>query len=387
MEVRRSSGGAEVVLPADYVAHHVELGYATTAYRSQGRTVDTTHSMVSPTTTREVLYVAARADVSPTWSMSTRPSTQIPLLDTTARSRPRARARCSPACSPMRVRTSPRTRPLRGHNARPRTSACLPPSTRPLPAQLNSNAGTSCWVAQGWILTASSRFAKAPPTDHCLPTLRDAEARGLDVERTLPVLVEARSLDDAEDPAAVIRGRVERWGRAAGSCAASGHRPHRRADPTSGRRHGPRHGPGSRRAGRGDAAPGVGTGRAGHRAESGLGAPARHRHLPTRSPESIGSKPSRQLPLTGNAGTSTMTTDPSARKARRGRSKRSTSATSPRLLSTGHRGLLARPEGPARSSKVSLQEAAQSVDRSCKHHNQGEFTIVVWRDPWHRPAG
>ena len=59
MEVRRSSGGAEVVLPADYVAHHVELGYATTAYRSQGRTVDTTHSMVSPTTTREVLYVAA----------------------------------------------------------------------------------------------------------------------------------------------------------------------------------------------------------------------------------------------------------------------------------------------------------------------------------------
>ena len=54
MAVRRSSGGAEVVLPADYVAQHVELAYATTAYRSQGRTVDTTHSLVSPTTTREV---------------------------------------------------------------------------------------------------------------------------------------------------------------------------------------------------------------------------------------------------------------------------------------------------------------------------------------------
>ena len=59
MSVRRVSGGAEVVLPADYVAKHVELAYATTSYRSQGRTVDTTHSMVSPTTTREVLYVAA----------------------------------------------------------------------------------------------------------------------------------------------------------------------------------------------------------------------------------------------------------------------------------------------------------------------------------------
>ena len=61
MAVRRVSGGAEVMLPADYVAEHVELAYATTSYRSQGRTVDTTHSLVSPTTTREVLYVAATA--------------------------------------------------------------------------------------------------------------------------------------------------------------------------------------------------------------------------------------------------------------------------------------------------------------------------------------
>jgi len=59
MAVRRSSGGPEVVLPADYVASHVELAYATTAYRSQGRTTDTSHTLVSPSTTREVLYVAA----------------------------------------------------------------------------------------------------------------------------------------------------------------------------------------------------------------------------------------------------------------------------------------------------------------------------------------
>jgi hypothetical protein len=37
---------------------HVELAYATTAFRAQGRTVDTAHAMVSPTTTREVLYVS-----------------------------------------------------------------------------------------------------------------------------------------------------------------------------------------------------------------------------------------------------------------------------------------------------------------------------------------
>jgi hypothetical protein len=59
MRVRRENGRGEVTLPAAYVRHHVELGYAATAYRAQGRTVDTAHAMVGVTTTREVLYVAA----------------------------------------------------------------------------------------------------------------------------------------------------------------------------------------------------------------------------------------------------------------------------------------------------------------------------------------
>jgi hypothetical protein len=59
MAVRSVSGGTEVTLPAGYVAMNVELAYATTAFRAQGRTVDTAHAMVSPTTSREVLYVSA----------------------------------------------------------------------------------------------------------------------------------------------------------------------------------------------------------------------------------------------------------------------------------------------------------------------------------------
>lgn len=50
--------GGAVVLPADYVAEHVDLGYAITAHRAQGLTVDTAHVVVSDTTTRENLYVA-----------------------------------------------------------------------------------------------------------------------------------------------------------------------------------------------------------------------------------------------------------------------------------------------------------------------------------------
>ncbi|BDO40646.1 MobF family relaxase [Cellulomonas sp. NTE-D12] len=54
----RDQPGADVRLPAGYVREHVELGYATTTARSQGRTVDTTHTVVSAAMAREDLYVA-----------------------------------------------------------------------------------------------------------------------------------------------------------------------------------------------------------------------------------------------------------------------------------------------------------------------------------------
>ncbi|WP_026077642.1 MobF family relaxase [Brevibacterium senegalense] len=50
--------GGSIVLPASYVAKHVDLGYAITAHRAQGVTVDTAHVLVEPTTTRENFYVA-----------------------------------------------------------------------------------------------------------------------------------------------------------------------------------------------------------------------------------------------------------------------------------------------------------------------------------------
>jgi hypothetical protein len=41
--------------------------------------------------------------------------------------------------------------------------------------------------------------------------LREAESLGLDVERGLPALVEGRTLATADDPTAVLHGRVDRW--------------------------------------------------------------------------------------------------------------------------------------------------------------------------------
>jgi hypothetical protein len=56
---RTGKAGTTTRLPADYVREHVELGYATTAHRAQGRTVDTCHAYVSAATVREPLYVMA----------------------------------------------------------------------------------------------------------------------------------------------------------------------------------------------------------------------------------------------------------------------------------------------------------------------------------------
>ena len=44
--------GGTVTLPAAYVAEHVDLGYAVTAHRAQGMTVDTSHVVVTGSTTR-----------------------------------------------------------------------------------------------------------------------------------------------------------------------------------------------------------------------------------------------------------------------------------------------------------------------------------------------
>lgn len=50
--------GGTVTLPAAYVAEHVDLGYAVTAHRAQGMTVDTAHVVVTGSTTRENFYVS-----------------------------------------------------------------------------------------------------------------------------------------------------------------------------------------------------------------------------------------------------------------------------------------------------------------------------------------
>ena len=58
LEVEHLRHGARITLPADYVAHHVRLAYATTIAAAQGVTVDETHVVVTSAMYRSELYTA-----------------------------------------------------------------------------------------------------------------------------------------------------------------------------------------------------------------------------------------------------------------------------------------------------------------------------------------
>ena len=57
MVARHLELGRAVELPADYVAEHVQLGYATTVHGAQGMTADTAHLVATGEETRQTLYV------------------------------------------------------------------------------------------------------------------------------------------------------------------------------------------------------------------------------------------------------------------------------------------------------------------------------------------
>jgi len=57
LTVRGTTHRGTLILPADYVGEHVELGYAATVHRAQGMTVDTAHTLMGASLTRSAAYV------------------------------------------------------------------------------------------------------------------------------------------------------------------------------------------------------------------------------------------------------------------------------------------------------------------------------------------
>jgi hypothetical protein len=215
MTLRRSSGAAQVVLPGDYVADHVELSYATTAYRAQGKTVDTAYAMVSPSTTREVLYVSAtRGRLS-----------NFLFVDTSYDPDP---ATSHDGLTAPQTAREVLTRVLANEGADLSAHETMRREQRRaedfavLAAEYETLAGEA--LQQRWdeLLDSSGiapdhldRIRNSDAYGPLLAALREAESRGLDVDESFPKLVAARPLAGGEDPASVLHGRVQRWAHAA----------------------------------------------------------------------------------------------------------------------------------------------------------------------------
>ena len=217
MVVHRLGGNGEVVLPAGYVRDHVELAYATTAYRAQGRTVGTAHAMVSPTTTREVLYVSAtRGRAANNLYVDTcydpDPATSHEGMVTPQSAREVLVAVLAREGSEVSAHEAMRRAQDQAEDFATLASEYLT-IAREAQHQRYDELIDACGLSPHERASVQSSEAYGP----LLAALRDAESRGFDVVSVLPKLAAARTFEDADDVAGVLHARVERWAAAAGS--------------------------------------------------------------------------------------------------------------------------------------------------------------------------
>jgi hypothetical protein len=213
MIVRREGGRGEVVLPAAYVREHVELGYASTAHRAQGRTVDTAHALISATTTREVLYVAAtRGRESNRLYVDTY---YDPDHDTS-----HGPVRPRPADDVLAVVLGNVGADISAHTIlanEMRTAESIPTLAAEY-LTIARAAQAARWDAlidrSGLSPEQAEQVRDSEAYGPLVAAFRNGEVRGLDIEAALPGIVASRTLNGAQDIAATLRERVTHWTRA-----------------------------------------------------------------------------------------------------------------------------------------------------------------------------
>jgi conjugative relaxase-like TrwC/TraI family protein len=211
LTVRGLKGGASVVLPARYVREHVELGYAATAHRAQGRTTDTAHVLISPTTTREVLYVAAtrgrrRNSIYVDTCYDPDPQTghdgAIP---------PQSAHEVLAGVLRNEGADVAAHEAIRRAQLEAESIATLAAEYLTIAAKAQDERWTGLLASSGLTHNQVAAIKDSPAFGPLVAALREAESRGLDVDAALPVLVRGRTLVNADDVASVLHSRVDKW--------------------------------------------------------------------------------------------------------------------------------------------------------------------------------
>ncbi|WP_210651550.1 AAA family ATPase [Nocardioides sp. SYSU D00065] len=205
---RLDARGGRTVLPPEYVAEHVYLGYAVTAHRAQGVTVDTAHIVVTASTTRENLYVSMTrgresniayvALDQPDDSHST-PETD----DVTARTVLYGVLQHSGADLSA-------TQTIEGecelHGGIDRLAAEL----ETIAADAQHDRFVDLLSRSGLTTEQHAAVVESTAFGPLTAALRRAEAYHHDLERLLPRVIGRHGLDDADDIAAVLRYQVDK---------------------------------------------------------------------------------------------------------------------------------------------------------------------------------
>ena len=201
----------EIRLPSTYVADHVDLGYATTAHRAQGITVEDCYVVAADDMSRQALYVSmtrgrsrnvlhlATDNVDPECGRPTPSGTgtagrvvleAILANDSAERS----------ATEVMRER---------------QIAATSPETLLPIRATIAADQARDTWAdrlpACGLTPVQVENVVDSPAFGALVAAVIRADDAGYDMEAVLRRLVAARPLDDARDVAAVLHERVERW--------------------------------------------------------------------------------------------------------------------------------------------------------------------------------
>ncbi|MEU5156157.1 MobF family relaxase [Glycomyces sp. NPDC021274] len=215
LKVKSRDSRGTTILPAEYVAEHVELAYAATVHRCQGMTVDTAHPLLTADLTRDALYVAATR-AAETTTLYAVTHTEIPADPDHRGDKPRwdPDATAAREIAEQILSKEPANRAATMEREHQRELAASLATLVPMYRTATERAAEHHYEALinrvGGTLLHDTDLAdiKANGLGALAGTLAKAEAAGWDPEQILTLAITRGPVDDADSVTAVLVARI-----------------------------------------------------------------------------------------------------------------------------------------------------------------------------------